>query len=112
MSAKQTSAKKRLKVSSVSLEVITEDVPLVQFMYLVFTRMTGETYRMRLRSLLLCLCDVFRALINSLVCRFCTSARLGRVMFQIVILTTSLSYVGQKLASYSFPEVYVVNKMQ
>ena len=36
-------------------------------MYLVFTRMPGESYRRRLGSLLLCLCDVFRALINSLV---------------------------------------------
>ena len=39
-----------------------------QFIYLVFTRMPGESYRRRLRSLLLCLCDVFRALMNSLVC--------------------------------------------
>ena len=44
------------------------DVPLVEFIYHVFTRMPGESYRWRLRSLLLCLCDVFRALINSLVC--------------------------------------------
>ena len=36
-------------------------------MYLVFTRMPGESYCRRLRSLLLCLCDVFRAQINSLV---------------------------------------------
>ena len=49
-------------------------------MYLVFTRMPGESYRRRLRPLLLYLCDVFRALINSL-CRFCTSA-LGLVPFQ------------------------------
>ena len=45
-----------------------EDVPLVEFTYLVFTRMSGESYRRRLRSLLLCLCYVFRALVNSLVC--------------------------------------------
>ena len=45
-----------------------ENVPLEEFMYLVFTRMPGESYRKGLRSLLLCLCDVFRALINSLVC--------------------------------------------
>ena len=45
-----------------------EDVPPVEFMYLVFTRMPGESYRRRLRSLLLYLCYVFRALINSLVC--------------------------------------------
>ena len=40
----------------------------MEFMYLVFTRMPGESYRRRVMSLLLCLCDVFRALINSLVC--------------------------------------------
>ena len=39
-------------------------------MHLVFTRMPGEGYRRRLGSLLLCLCYVFRALINSLVCCF------------------------------------------
>ena len=41
---------------------------MLEFMYLVFTRMPGESYRWRHRSLLLWLCDVFRALINSLVC--------------------------------------------
>ena len=45
-----------------------EDVTLVELMYLVFTRMPGESYRRRLRSLLLYLCYVFRVLINSLVC--------------------------------------------
>ena len=45
--------------------------PLVEFMYLVFTRMLVESYRRRLRSLSMCLCDVFRALINSLVHCFC-----------------------------------------
>ena len=34
-------------------------------MYLVFTRVQGESYRRRLRSLLLWLCDIFRALISS-----------------------------------------------
>ena len=40
-------------------------------MCLVFIRMpgAGESYRRRLRSLFLYLCDVFRELINSLVCR-------------------------------------------
>ena len=45
-------------------------LPLM-LMYLVFsvTRMPGEpSYRRRLRSLLLYLCYVFRALIKSLVC--------------------------------------------
>ena len=35
-----------------------------------FTRMPGERDRGRLGSLLLCLCDVFRALVNCLVCWF------------------------------------------
>ena len=46
-----------------------EDVPLVEFMYPVFTRIPGESYRRRLWSLLLHLCYEFRALINSPV--FC-----------------------------------------
>ena len=41
-----------------------EGATLVEFMYFLFTRMPGESYRRRLRSLLLCLCGVFRALIN------------------------------------------------
>ena len=40
-------------------------------LYLVFTRMPGESYRMQLRSLLLYLCYVFWALISSLVCWSC-----------------------------------------
>ena len=64
-----------------------EDVLLVKLMYLVFTRMPGESYRRWLRSLLLCLCYVFRALINSLVCWFCTSA-VGLILFQISVLKT------------------------
>ena len=38
----------------------------MDFMYLIFTGMLRESYRKRLRSLLLCLCDVFRAIITSL----------------------------------------------
>ena len=45
-----------------------KDVPLVEFMYLVFPRMPGESYRRRQWSLLLYLCDVFRVLMNSLSC--------------------------------------------
>ena len=44
-----------------------EDALLVEFMYLVFTRIRGESYRRLLRSLLLYLCYVFRALTNSFV---------------------------------------------
>jgi len=36
-----------------------EYVPLVEFMYLVFTCMPGESYHRQLRSLLLYLCYVF-----------------------------------------------------
>ena len=49
--------------------ILFENVPLVDFMFFVFTRMLGGSYRRRLRSLLLCLyVTSFRALINSLVC--------------------------------------------
>ena len=43
-----------------------EDVPQVEFMFLVFTGMPGESYRRQLRSLLLYSRYVFRALINFL----------------------------------------------
>ena len=46
--------------------------------------MPGESCCGQLRSLLLCLCDVCRALIKSLMCRFCTSA-LALVQFQTVV---------------------------
>ena len=36
-------------------------VRVVEFIHLVFTRMPGESYHKRLRSLLLCLCDILRA---------------------------------------------------
>ena len=42
-------------------------VPLVEFIYLVFTRMPGERCR-RATQVFVCLCYVFQALINSLVC--------------------------------------------
>ena len=41
-----------------------EDVALVEFMYLAFMRTPAECYRRRRRSLMLCLCDVFQALIQ------------------------------------------------
>ena len=36
----------------------SEDLPLVDFVYFIFTRMPDESYCRRLRSML-CLCDVF-----------------------------------------------------
>ena len=49
-------------------EIRYKYVPLVEIMYLVFTRMPYECYCRRRGSLLLYLSVVFRALINSLVC--------------------------------------------
>ena len=46
----------------------TEAVPLVEFMYLVFMCMPGESYRRQLRSLLLCLCTSTNSSTNSHVC--------------------------------------------
>ena len=60
----------------------TKEVPLVEFTYLVFTCKLGESSHRRLRSLLLYLCYVFWAQINSLVGWFCTST-LGLILFQI-----------------------------
>ena len=42
-----------------------EDVLLVEFMYDVFTRVPGESYRRRFGSFLCSCSNVFRALINS-----------------------------------------------
>ena len=52
------------------MSVKTEDVPLVECVYLVFAHMPGENYRSQIGSLLLDLGYVFQALINSLVCWF------------------------------------------
>ena len=64
--------RKVIKQYSLNIEhiyiIFFEDVPLVEFIYLVFTRMSGESYRRRLMSLLLYLCYIIRALINSLIC--------------------------------------------
>ena len=48
-----------------------EDVPLAEFMYLVFTRMPGESCRRRLGSLLLYLCYVFQAQVQQLSVSVC-----------------------------------------
>ena len=67
---------------AVKHHVIFTDIQNVEFMYLVFTCMPGESYRWRLRSLLLYFCCIFQALINPRVCWFCTSAQ-DLVLFQI-----------------------------
>ena len=58
---------KQNEAQSARAESANKVVPLAEFMYLVFTRMPGESCRRRLGSLLLYLCYVFRAQINSLV---------------------------------------------
>ena len=58
--------------------------PLVEFWNLAFTRMPGESYWRRCRPLL-CSCDVFLAIIISLLRWFYTSV-LGLIVFQITLL--------------------------
>ena len=73
-----------------------EDVPLVEFMSLVFTHMRGESYHRQLRSLLLCLCDVFQMLINSLVC-----------WFDLIISGLSVGMAGDTVLTFHLPETDV-----
>ena len=56
------------------------DAPKAVLMYLVFTRMPGESYSRRLRSLLVCSCDVFPALIHT-PCVFDLGA-VGLILFR------------------------------
>ena len=58
--------------------IYTEDVPLVEF-----THVPCESYRRRLRSLLLYLCYIFWALINSHVCRCSTCSSPCRKHLQL-----------------------------
>ena len=67
-------------------------VPLVDFFFFFFflvNCMPGKSYYRQLRSLLLCLCDVFQVLINSFVCWFCR----GALGLQIMILMNYLLHV-------------------
>ena len=70
-----------------------DEVPLVELRQLVFRLMPCESYRRRLGSLLLRSCDVFRALIISLVCLFgkkiCTVSQLS-----IIIIDCGVCHVG------------------
>ena len=51
----------KLKKKIIKKKKRIEDVPLVEFMYLVFICMPGESYHRQLRSLLY-LCYIFQAL--------------------------------------------------
>ena len=79
-----------------------ENVPLGEYMYLVFTPMPGESYRRRLVSLLY-LCYVFWALINSPLCWFLTRADFHQNVWR------SLSYIH---ASVTFDPLLVPGKPQ
>ena len=59
------------------------------------------SYSRQLRSLLLCLCDTFQALMTSLGCCFCMSA-LGLVLFQICTLTNYAFYRARVLCVWPF----------
>ena len=61
---------------------------------LAFTPMPDKSYRKRLRFVLLCLFDVIRALINSLVCWFCSGA-LG------LVLRLYFTHLGPHVFRYS-----------
>ena len=64
---KKRRKKKRKKSSTETGVLFSDGCHLMEFMYLVFTRgVPVESYHRRLRFLLMCLCDFFRALINSL----------------------------------------------
>ena len=84
--------------------------PQVEFMYIAFTCMPGESYCRRLRSLFLCLCDVFWVLINSLACWLCTGAR-GFVLFQIVFWG-KLSRQQTVHASEVFKQMQIQRKLK
>ena len=79
------------------------EVPLVEFTHLLFTRMPGGSHRMLLRSLLLCLCDDFQALINSLVCWFCRGD-LGLFLFQIVYCLVFRIWLGRVFKTRILPK--------
>ena len=66
-------------------------------MSLVFTRTPGESYCRGLRSLLLYLCYIFRALINSLVC---WSRRRGRIVSSWILLSSQLHSVISGKSTY------------
>ena len=76
---------------------VTVNVPLVEFMYLVFTRMPGKSYCRRLRYLLLCLCDILRTLINFLVCSFCNQASVFTFHLTTLQLTEGSHFVSMDL---------------
>ena len=74
----------RALVQNQHMRELTEDVPPVEFMPFVFTRVSGESYHWQLRSFLLRLCDIFRVLVNSLVC-WCSKIGVRCLCFVVVL---------------------------
>ena len=66
-------------------ESFLEDVPLVELCILYLLACQGDS-----GLFLLCLCDVFRVLINSLVCWIFTGA-LGLVLFETVTIHSEVN---------------------
>ena len=74
-----------------------EDVPQMEFMYLAFARMPGESQCRRLWSLLLCLCDIFQMLINSLVCWVIEMGPAGWVPDRDTALTLTQRHIDPQI---------------
>ena len=69
-----------------------EDVSLMEFMYLVFTRVPGENYRRRFRCLLYCVFFVCRALFLPFACWvMCGSGRLATVEISCACTSVTMS---------------------
>ena len=76
---------------------VTVNVPLVEFMYLEFTRMPGKSYCRQLAYLLLYLRDIHRALINFLVCSFCNQVSVFTFHLTSLQLTEGSHFVSMDL---------------
>jgi len=87
---------KQIKKLETEQGLEAQHVPLVEFMYLVFTRMPGESYHRQLRSLLLYLCYVCWALINFLVCRV-WEVKVARFIFLSPSLADLKSQIARKM---------------
>ena len=79
-----------------------------QFMYLVFTRMSGESYCRRLRSLLLLyLCNVFRVLIKSACVLFLSLSVSLSVCLSVCLSLTRAHIPFLSLSSILFLKSFV-----
>ena len=109
----KTKNKQKLNSEMCSLGQL-EAVPLAEFMYLVFTRVPGENYRRRLRFLLLYLCYVFRALINSLVCWLFTQRKIlsGETILSTTTWTRAHIHTGTCTHEYILSGIHNLSYSQ